>query len=130
MLSKNQIYTLSQALDRQYAALLEEVRSEVEHSENQQYIELIGRMPVDSADAAVGDVLADFNLGTIDRHVGEIRDIEAARARIKAGTFGTCIDCGGDIGFQRLGAHPVAKRCLACQATREKTYAHAPMPKL
>ena len=129
-LAKNQLAKLGRELDRQYGQLLEEVRDALEKSENQQYVELIDRAPADSGDKATGDALADLNLAIIDRHVREIRDIEATRARIKDGSFGTCIDCRAEIGFERLLAYPTAKRCFACQRQHEKTYAHEANPTL
>ena len=129
-LAKNQLAKLGRELERQYGLLLEEVRDALEKSENQQYVELIDRAPADSGDKATGDALADLNLAIIDRHVREIRDIEATRARIKDGSFGTCIDCRAEIGFERLLAYPTAKRCFACQRQHEKTYAHEANPTL
>jgi len=129
-LTQTRLSTLAKMLDQRYESLLEEVRDELEQSENQQYIELIGRTPADSGDESVGDALADLNLGIIDRHIREIRDIEAAKARMKDQSFGTCIDCENDIGFERLLSYPTAKRCIACQQQREKTYAHAGTPRL
>ncbi len=129
-LAKTQLAKLGRELDVQYGLLLEEVRDALEKSENQQYVELIDRAPADSGDQATGDALADLNLAIIDRHVREIRDIEAARARIKDGSFGTCIDCRAEIGFDRLLAYPTAKRCFACQRQHEKTYAHEANPTL
>jgi RNA polymerase-binding protein DksA len=123
-LKQSQLSTLAKELDRSYKTLLEEVRDELETPQHEQYIELIDRGPADSADEAIGDALADINLAIIDRHVSEIRDIEAARARITDGSFGTCVDCGGEIGFERLQAYPTAKRCLGCQQQHEKLYAN------
>lgn len=123
-LTKTQHSRLERLLDRQYNELLEQVRDALEQSENQQYIELIDRAPADSAEQAVGDALADLNLAIIDRHVLELRDIEAARVRIREAGFGICVDCGDEISFERLLAYPTAKRCLNCQQQREKTYAH------
>jgi RNA polymerase-binding protein DksA len=128
--SKKQLSELTRSLDQRREALLEEVRDELEKTENTQYIELIDRSPADEGDQAVGDALADLNLAIIDRHIVEIRDIEAAKARVKEGTFGVCADCGDEIAFERLGAYPTAKRCLRCQAQREKTYAHERMSTL
>ncbi len=129
-LTQTQRSKLERMLDQQYQALLEQVRDALEKSENQQYVELIDRAPADSADQATGDVLADLNLAIIDRHVREIRDIDATRVRIVEGSFGTCIDCRGDIGFERLLAYPTAKRCFVCQRQHEKTYAHEGNPTL
>lgn len=125
-----QLDSLKQELDRRYRTLIEEVRDALAAPEHQQYIELIDRGPADSADKAIGDALADINLAVIDRHVRELRDIEAARVRIGGGGYGSCADCGKDIGFERLQAYPTAKRCLACQRQRERFYAHEPTPRL
>ena len=129
-LTNTQCSKLERKLDQQYKSMLEEVRDALEKSENQQYVELIDRAPADSGDQATGDALADLNLAIIDRHVHELRDIEASRARIADGSFGNCTDCGGDIGFERLLAYPTAKRCFSCQRQHEKTYAHEGNPKL
>ena len=45
---------------------------------------------------------------------------EQAQARIAAGTYGTCIECGRPIGRKRLEAYPTAKRCIEDQQRREK----------
>jgi RNA polymerase-binding transcription factor DksA len=44
----------------------------------------------------------------------EIADIDAALARIQAGSYGRCLNCGGPLGLQRLRAIPEARFCLAC----------------
>jgi RNA polymerase-binding transcription factor DksA len=44
----------------------------------------------------------------------EIADIDAALARIQAGSYGRCLNCGGPLGLQRLRAIPEARYCLAC----------------
>lgn len=129
-LSKAELSELMEALDRRYELVVEEVRDALEKSENQQYVELLDRVPADIGDQSVADELADLNLTLIDRHVQEMRDIETARLRFKDGTFGVCIDCGQEIGFQRLLAYPTAKRCIDCQQRREKTYAHEGTPTL
>jgi DnaK suppressor protein len=41
-------------------------------------------------------------------------EIQAARDRIAAGTFGVCENCGRPIGDARLEARPFARRCIAC----------------
>ena len=129
-LTKTELSKLRRELDKQYESLLEEVRDALEKSENQQYVELIDRAPADSGDQATGDALADLNLAIIDRHVGEIRDIEATKGRIEDGGYGTCCDCAGEIDYERLLAYPTAKRCFTCQRQHEKTYAHEGNPTL
>jgi DnaK suppressor protein len=128
-LTQEQTRRLRKVLDQRSALLLEEVRTELERSGDQHYAELAGRV-TDTGDEAVADVLADLGAAIIDRQINEIRDIDAARLRMKSGAYGECIDCGSDIGFERLLAYPTAKRCIECQTMREKGYAHGGTPRL
>ena len=41
-------------------------------------------------------------------------EIDAAMGRIADGSYGTCEECGRDIGTGRLEARPVARTCIAC----------------
>ena len=55
-----------------------------------------------------------------EHETAELGDIEAALARVQAGTYGTCSDCGVTIPPARLNAYPTAKRCIDCQAKAEQ----------
>ena len=55
-----------------------------------------------------------------DRDEGELREIEAALARLDAGQYGICVDCDEPIPLPRLQARPSATRCIACQEVDEK----------
>ena len=118
-----QLTRIEQVLNERYSKLIEEVRDELENAGQQQYVELLGRVPADIGDASVADALADFNAAVVDRQIHEIRDIQAARLRLKDGSFGICADCGEEVAFERLMAYPTAKRCVRCQQQREKTFA-------
>jgi len=43
-----------------------------------------------------------------------IEQIEAALARIDAGTYGTCTKCGTSIPEERLEVRPFSATCVAC----------------
>jgi RNA polymerase-binding transcription factor DksA len=47
-----------------------------------------------------------------------IEEIDAALDRIGAGTYGTCVHCGGDIAPERLEFRPFAAGCVSCQRAR------------
>ncbi|MBP7055400.1 MAG: TraR/DksA family transcriptional regulator [Candidatus Omnitrophica bacterium] len=49
----------------------------------------------------------------------EIQLIEEALARIASGKYGYCIDCGEEVGLERLKAIPHAKMCVKCEERRE-----------
>jgi RNA polymerase-binding transcription factor DksA len=44
----------------------------------------------------------------------ELAEVEAALVRIQEGRYGTCLNCGGPMGLQRLRAIPEARYCVAC----------------
>jgi RNA polymerase-binding transcription factor DksA len=44
----------------------------------------------------------------------ELAEIDAALLRIQDGCYGTCLNCGGPMGLQRLRAIPEARYCVAC----------------
>jgi DnaK suppressor protein len=105
------------------------VREELAASQHQHYRDLAG-MVTDTADEALARALVDVDTAIIDRHIVELRDIEAARERLRLGTYGICIDCGDGVVFERLAAYPTAKRCVRCQQQREHGYAHQNTPRL
>jgi RNA polymerase-binding protein DksA len=129
VLDPQQLSQLAALLSQRQRALLEDVRDELERSGEQHYIDLAGRV-TDSGDVAVADVLADLDAAIIDRQVNELRDIDAARARMRGGTYGVCIDCAQEVGFERLTAYPTAKRCIVCQTRRERNFVHQKTPSL
>jgi DnaK suppressor protein len=61
----------------------------------------------------------DLEFAMDERETAELRQIDAALARIEAGSYGQCIDCGVDIPAARLHAAPEAARCIACQEKTE-----------
>lgn len=43
-----------------------------------------------------------------------VHAIDEALARMDAGTYGSCVDCGGTIPEERLEIRPLSVRCVAC----------------
>jgi RNA polymerase-binding transcription factor DksA len=122
MLTENQIYDFKKTLDDRLLELREDVRLELLQTEDQSYIELAGKVH-DIGEASVADLLVDLQLADIDRHINEIRDIDAAFLRIAARNYGVCTDCQVSIDVNRLQAYPTAKRCHRCQVNHEHHYA-------
>ena len=56
-------------------------------------------------------------VGTLDEEARHrLAEVEAAKARLADGTYGTCEKCGGPIGEGRLEARPTARTCIRCAA--------------
>lgn len=120
-LTDEQLSQLKTKLQQRYLELREEVRDELKRSGDERYVDLAG---------SVADMLLDINAAIVDRQVNEMREVEATLKRLAELNFGDCIDCGGEIGFERLMAYPTAQRCVRCQSLHEKTYSHEPNPSL
>jgi RNA polymerase-binding protein DksA len=80
----------------------------------------IDRATFDDGFADSGQVTAER--GEVDALVGSLRetlgDIDNALAKIDAGTYGICEQCGRPIGEDRLEAMPAARLCIECASAR------------
>jgi DnaK suppressor protein len=56
--------------------------------------------------------------GLLDLARDELRELDAAEARILAGTYGRCQVCGRPIGDERLAALPAVTTCITCTDRR------------
>jgi DnaK suppressor protein len=70
----------------------------------------------------VQSLIQDLDQADASRDLSELRTLEAARSRIAEGSYGTCMECAQDIGFERLRVNPGAERCIRCQTQFEKTH--------
>lgn len=120
-LSRREIVQLASLIEERRRALLEEIRADVARMRAGPYTQAAGSTP-DSGDEAVADLLSDLGEAETSRDVQELRALDAAHRRLAEGSYGICLDCGGDIGFERLRAEPAAPRCIDCQRRHEKTY--------
>jgi len=68
------------------------------------------------ADAAAATVERTEVLGLIDSLRRNLEDVDGALARIKEGLYGVCVDCGRDIGADRLASRPESVHCVGCKA--------------
>ncbi len=128
-LTQADLEQLASQLDHGYAELLDQVRQELVASDQQHFQDIAGRVH-DQGEASVADMLADLGAAMIDRHIHELRDIEAAKRRMQDGAYGVCVDCGAEIGLSRLKAYPTAQRCIECQGVHEKHFAQTGHPSL
>ena len=128
-LTPHQTQELRSLIDQRRKVLLVELHEDAARVREHPYAEHAGQAP-DAGDESVATLMADLEQADVTRDLGEFRGLESARERITSGEYGTCTDCGGDIGFARLKASPAAVRCIDCQQRHEKTYGGAPKPSL
>lgn len=128
-LTPEQLEELQQTIAARHAALLAEVHSDVARARDESYGEVAGPV-TDSADQAAAYLVSDVGQAEVTRDLLEVRELEAAAARLADGSFGNCVDCGLEIAVERLRVSPGATRCVACQSVHEKTYAHLLEPRL
>lgn len=122
MLTERQLADLKRALQDRLQQLRIEIRDELLQADDQTYVELAGQVH-DRQEESFADLLVDINLADIDRHIAEVREVEAALRRMQDGEYGDCADCGEAIAPERLQVQPAARRCMACQRSYERTHA-------
>ena len=107
----NQQHTqeLQKIIEQRRRLLMDELREDLHRMRRDSMEDLAGPAP-DPGDESVAIL------------IGELQGLEAARTRMADGSYGTCMDCGGDIGIERLRVNPTAVRCIDCQTVHEKTY--------
>ena len=117
----DQLAQLKTALQKRYLELQDEVRIELAHTqdtENFDVAEYLNNIP------------DDIDTALVDRQISEMRELEMSMKYLSELEFGDCIDCGSEIGFDRLIAYPSAQRCVTCQNHYEKAFPHEPNPSL
>lgn len=79
----------------------------------------LDRIAVEREPDALDEVqlAADRNVAitALDRDAFVLGQIRSALERIRAGTYGTCLNCGDEIAPARLAAVPWAGFCIRCQ---------------
>ena len=128
-LTDKQAKELHSMVEARRNAVLAELRQDAARAREQPYAEHAGPAP-DAGDESVATLIADLEQADMTRDLDEFRALEAARDRIQHGGYGECIDCGNDIGYERLKAFPSALRCVRCQDRHENTYGGNPKPSL
>lgn len=87
----------------------------------------VGAVRSDAAPEPGGDAATQYQRHEIDmaeaeRDSAELRDINAALARMDSGDYGLCRCCGAPIPHPRLDANPHALYCIACAAAGEQAH--------
>ena len=101
--------------------LLAEIDGSAKVLEGENAMDLTELSSFDQHPADSGSIVADAQRQDAILHlIGDQRSqVVDALARIEAGTFGACVDCGKQLLDERLEARPEASRCIEDQAKFE-----------
>ena len=110
-------------MDQQQLDSLRKALEEELSSVDEQLVEHGSPADSESVEVDVDEGFADSAHATAERsqtfaiveqlHAHQ-REIVAALARMDAGTYGKCENCGQDIPFERLEARPASTLCMNC----------------
>jgi DnaK suppressor protein len=89
-------------------------RSRSEHAQD------VLQQDFDDAPARDGD--REVDLARTDQEMSELREVNAALARLGTPEFGLCAECAAAIPFDRLSHHPQVLRCVSCQSAFERQH--------
>ena len=124
---------MSAAIDTEhFRELLQERRRAIVDAIDYLHKENPGSLEDETGELVSGSAdqhLADTATETVDReidytleeHDGRLlQAIDEAIARIDAGTYGICVNCGAQIPLERLEAMPWATLCIDCKRKEER----------
>ncbi len=114
-LTGQQVEELAASLLAQRKGLVERVREHLDRAINEQDATL-----PDEMDQASRDQEQAYLLKLADSERNLLGEIDAALARIEAGTYGVCEGSGEPIGFRRLQARPWARHSVAYKEELER----------
>ena len=99
----------------------ETLAQEVERMESEQAESSgdISSVPIHPADLGTESFDRALSLERIESNREEIREIEEALERLRAGAYGSCDRCRRPIPRERLEAIPYARLCLVCKRKEE-----------
>ena len=78
----------------------------------------------DEGDRAGNEGIREVSILLSARNKEKLLAVEEALEKIREGTYGTCAECGDEIGGGRLKVMPLAQLCVTCQSRIEKETEH------
>jgi DnaK suppressor protein len=112
--------TIESRLRTRRSEILSDIRNRLHTSGDPGKLALLNHLE-EGSDWVAADLLNDTDILLLSHEVAMLAEIDAALARIKDGSYGTCMRCGDPIPPARLDAQPTARFCLACQERFEKS---------
>lgn len=118
-LTPPQLAQLQAALSARLQALLATHGQALSSTDPGEYDLPISDIETAPADKATVRLMNDLALEAAGHQHILASSLRHALAKLEAGHYGVCEQCGQDIGFSRLHARPEARLCIACQTRLE-----------
>ena len=121
--------TLTKEKQKALQTKLEKMKESIEKKQESSILDESLRESTGEITAGIGNHLAEGNAERVEREQEQtfeqideklLGEIEEALARIEEGTYGTCVDTGEEIPYERLEALPYAKRTAQAQEKFDK----------
>jgi DnaK suppressor protein len=114
--------TKKEMMSQMFKTRLMDVLNEanIHQLEERMNLKLVDFKTGDEAEISSIDKDKQFDLRLKSRQVTYIKKVKEALRRIDEGTFGTCMECDGEISLSRLNARPTAHLCIHCKEDQER----------
>jgi DnaK suppressor protein len=109
------LQSITERLQRERRTLIDELSQQEEQSNN-----LPGDLQPELEEQAQSEVASGITETLEERQQDRLGNIDEALARIEAGTFGECQNCGRPISDERLEANPTTAFCGDCASKEEE----------
>ena len=110
-MEQQQLDTLRKALEEELSSVDDQL---VEHGSPADSESVEVDVDEGFADSAHATAERSQTLAIVEQLHAHRREIKAALARMDAGTFGKCENCGQEIPYERLEARPSSTLCMSC----------------
>ncbi|WP_339145578.1 MULTISPECIES: TraR/DksA C4-type zinc finger protein [unclassified Sutcliffiella] len=121
--------TLTKEKQKTLQIKLQKMKESIEKKRENSILDESLRESTGEITSGIGNHLAEGNAERVEREQEQtfeqideklLGEIEEALARMEEGTYGTCIDTGEEIPYERLEALPYAKRTAQAQEKFDK----------
>lgn len=99
--------------------MLDDRRREIAGEVQRRPLQNKGGDVMDEAESAEALIQEHIEIALRQMKSETLNKVNAALARLEQGTYGNCLECGGEISEARLRALPFALRCMTCERVRE-----------
>jgi RNA polymerase-binding protein DksA len=84
----------------------------------------LSNAPMHLADLGSDTFEQELSLSLLENEDQQLQEVSNALARLEAGSYGRCEECGKTIALARLSAMPWARQCIECARAEQAAMAN------